>query len=157
MEFVFEQFRLGDIRRWKKLTYMNFNKPEYLLGPWIDLPAELPSALTAAAATAKNVKVMKADANGNPNGTIVIYDGTNAANMVGFWMVTNASNRATFTDKSYLSPVGQTQIQQYTEKGYKLTQTQVGIRIITIKKGHLLQMAFFSIGTNYKMRNPFTL
>jgi len=123
MEFVFEQFRLGDIKRWKKLTYMNFNKPEYLLGPWIDLPAELPSALTAAAATAKNVKVMKADANGNPNGTIVTYDGTNAASMVGFWMVTNASNRAAFTDKSYLSPVGQTQIQQYTEKGYKLTQT----------------------------------
>jgi hypothetical protein len=124
MEFVFEQFRLGDIRRWKKQsTYMNFNKPEYLLGPWVNLPVELPSALSAAAATAKNVKVMKADANGNPNGVIVIYDGTNAAAMTGFWMVTNASNRAAFTDRAYLSPVGQTQITQYTEKGYKLTQT----------------------------------
>lgn len=123
MEFVFEQFRLGDIRRWKKLTYMNFNKPEYLLGPWINLQAEIPSLLTAAAATAKNVKVMKADANGNPNGVIVTYDGTNAAAMVGFWMVTNASNRAAFTDKVYLSPVGQSQITQYAEKGYKLTQT----------------------------------
>ncbi|MDQ7949012.1 MAG: RagB/SusD family nutrient uptake outer membrane protein [Pedobacter sp.] len=123
MEFVFEQFRLGDIRRWKKITYMNFNKPEYLLGPWVNLQTEMPALLTAAAATAKNVKVMKADANGNPNGTIVTYDGTNAASMIGFWMVTNASNRAAFTDKVYLSPVGLTQIQQYAEKGYKLTQT----------------------------------
>ncbi|MFD0940550.1 RagB/SusD family nutrient uptake outer membrane protein [Pedobacter boryungensis] len=123
MEFVFEQFRLGDIRRWKKLNYMNFNKPEYLLGPWVNLPTELPTALTAAAATAKNVKVMKADANGNPNGVVVTYDGTNAASMVGFWMVTNASNRAAFTDKSYLSPVGQTQINQYKEKGFTLSQT----------------------------------
>jgi 3-dehydroquinate dehydratase len=44
--------------------------------------------------------------------------------MVGFWMVENAKNRDAFTDKSYLSPVGQSQIIQYEEKGYKLTQTK---------------------------------
>jgi starch-binding outer membrane protein, SusD/RagB family len=44
--------------------------------------------------------------------------------MIGFWMVENATNRNTFTDKSYLSPVGQSQIIQYEEEGFKLTQTE---------------------------------
>jgi 3-dehydroquinate dehydratase len=43
--------------------------------------------------------------------------------MVGYWMVTNAANRNAFTDRAYLAPVGQAQIIQYQEKGYKLTQT----------------------------------
>jgi hypothetical protein len=43
--------------------------------------------------------------------------------MVGFWMVENAQNRLAFTEKSYLAPIGQAQITQYEEKGYKLTQT----------------------------------
>jgi 3-dehydroquinate dehydratase len=54
---------------------------------------------------------------------VVTYDGTNAAALVGFWMVDNAQNRNAFTDKSYLAPVGQSQIIQYEEKGFKLTQT----------------------------------
>ena len=44
--------------------------------------------------------------------------------MVGFWVVENASNRNAFTDRSYMSPVGQAQIIQYEEKGFKLTQTK---------------------------------
>ena len=63
------------------------------------------------------VRVKKAD------GTIVIWSGSNASSMVGFWMVENAQNRNAFTDKSYMSPVGQSQIIQYEEKGFKLTQT----------------------------------
>ena len=44
--------------------------------------------------------------------------------MVGFWMVENAQNRNAFTDKNYLAPIGQSQITQYQEKGYTLTQTE---------------------------------
>lgn len=116
MEFVFEHTRLLDLKRWKKLTNMNFStNPDYFLGPWVNLPVELPSYLTAA--NVNRVRVKKED------GTIVTYNGTNASAMVGYWMVENASNRNAFTDRSYLSPVGQSQIVQYSEKGYKLTQT----------------------------------
>lgn len=118
MEFVFEGFRLLDLKRWSKLNYMDFStNPDYFLGPWINLPVEYPSSLTPAAATKGNIKVKKAD------GTIVTYNGTNAANMVGFWMVENATNRNSFSNKNYLSPVGQAQINQYNDKGYTLTQT----------------------------------
>ena len=116
MEFVFEHTRLLDLKRWKKLTNMNFSSnPDYFLGPWVNLPVELPSYLTAA--NVNRVRVKKED------GTIVTYNGTNASAMVGYWMVENATNRNAFTDRSYLSPVGQSQIVQYSEKGYKLTQT----------------------------------
>ncbi|WP_412466883.1 RagB/SusD family nutrient uptake outer membrane protein [Pedobacter sp. KLB.chiD] len=118
MEFVFEHTRLLDLKRWKKLNNMDFSRnPDYYLGPWVNVQVEAPSYLTTANATARNVKVKKAD------GTVVTYDGTNAAAMVGYWMVTNASNRNAFTDRAYLAPVGQAQIIQYQEKGYKLTQT----------------------------------
>ncbi|ULT45703.1 RagB/SusD family nutrient uptake outer membrane protein [Niabella defluvii] len=34
MEFVLENFRLLDLKRWKKLQYMNFNSnADYFLGP----------------------------------------------------------------------------------------------------------------------------
>lgn len=118
MEFVFEHTRLLDLKRWKKLNNMNFStNPDYFLGPWVNLQTEMPSYLTAANATAGNVKVKKAD------GTIVTYNGTNAAAMTGYFMVTNATNRNAFTDRSYLAPVGQAQIIQYQERGFKLTQT----------------------------------
>lgn len=118
MEFVFEHTRLLDLKRWKKLNNMNFaTNPDYFLGPWVNVQAEAPSYLTPANATARNVKVKKED------GTIVTYNGTNAVDMIGYWMVTNATNRNAFTDRAYLSPVGQAQIIQYQEKGYKLTQT----------------------------------
>jgi hypothetical protein len=117
MEFVFEHTRLLDLKRWKKLGNMDFStNPDYFLGPWVNLQTELPSILTTA--NKGKVKVKKAD------GTIVIWDGTNASAMVGFWMVENAQNRTTFTDRSYLAPVGQAQIVQYEEKGFKLTQTK---------------------------------
>jgi hypothetical protein len=117
MEFVFEYSRLLDLKRWKKLNNMNFStNPDYFLGPWVDVQAEIPSYLTTA--NKGKVRVKKTD------GTIVTWDGTNASAMVGFWMVENATNRNAFTDKSYLSPVGQSQIIQYEEKGFKLTQTE---------------------------------
>jgi starch-binding outer membrane protein, SusD/RagB family len=116
MEFVFEHTRLLDLKRWKKLQYMDFStNPDYFLGPWVNVKAEIPSYLTTA--NKGKVRVKKED------GTIVTWDGTNADAMVGFWMVENAQNRLAFTDKSYLSPVGQSQIIQYQEQGYTLTQT----------------------------------
>jgi hypothetical protein len=117
MEFVFENTRLLDLKRWKKLNYMDFStNPDYLLGPWVNMQTEIPSLLTTA--TKGKMKVKKAD------GTIVTWDGTNAAAMVGYYMVENAANRLAFTDKNYLAPVGQSQIIQYQEHGYKLTQTK---------------------------------
>jgi starch-binding outer membrane protein, SusD/RagB family len=117
MEFVFEFSRLSDLRRWKKLNYMNFStNPDYFYGPWVDIPAEIPTLLTTA--SKGKVKVRKAD------GAIVTWDGTNAAAMVGFYMVENVQNRLAFSDKNYLSPVGQSQIIQYKDRGYTLTQTK---------------------------------
>jgi hypothetical protein len=117
MEFVFEHTRLLDLKRWKKLNYMDFStNPDYLLGPWVNIQAELPGYLTTA--NKGKVKVKKAD------GTIVTWDGTNASSMVGFYMVENAQNRLSFTDRNYQSPVGQSQIIQYEQYGFKLTQTE---------------------------------
>lgn len=116
MEFVFEHTRLLDLKRWKKLSNMDFStNPDYFLGPWVNVQAEAPAYLTATYVGRTKVKLL--------DGTIVTYDGTNAASLVGFWMVDNAQNRNPFTDRSYLAPVGQSQIIQYEEKGYTLTQT----------------------------------
>lgn len=116
MEFVFEGQRLMDLKRWKKLKNMDFStNPDYFLGPWVNVQAEIPSYLTAA--NVNKVRVKKED------GTIITYNGTNGAAMVGYWMVENAQNRNAFTDRAYLAPVGQAQVVQYEERGYKLTQT----------------------------------
>ncbi|PVD52485.1 RagB/SusD family nutrient uptake outer membrane protein [Terrimonas sp.] len=117
MEFVFEHTRLLDLKRWKKLNYMDFSSnPDYFLGPWVNVQAEAPAYLTSTYQGRTKVKL--------EDGTIITYDGTNAASLVGFWMVDNAQNRNAFTDNVYLAPVGQSQIIQYEEKGYTLTQTQ---------------------------------
>lgn len=116
MEFVFEHTRLLDLKRWKKINYMNFNtNPDAFLGPWVNVKAEAPNYLTNAYKGKTRVK--KAD------GTIVTYNGSNAADLVGFWMVENATNRNAFTEAVYMSPVGQAQIIQYQERGYTLSQT----------------------------------
>ncbi len=116
MEFVFEHTRLLDLKRWKKLANMDFStNPDYFLGPWVNVQAEIPSYLTTA--NIGKIRVKKAD------GTIVTWNGSNASAMIGFWMVENAQNRFPFTDKSYRAPVGQSQIIQYMEKGFTLTQT----------------------------------
>lgn len=116
MEFVFERSRLLDIKRWKKIDYMDANaNPDILLGPWVNFQTEFPSFLVAS--KVNKLKVEKAD------GTVVTYDGTNAAAMVGFYIPENASNRDPFTDRVYLAPVGNNEISQYGERGYTLSQT----------------------------------
>jgi len=115
MEFVFEHTRLMDIKRWKKIDYMKNTDPDNLLGLWIDFEKEYPTWLVKAKET--KLKVKKAD------GTIVVYNGTNKSEMVGYYIPENVSNRDAFTDRVYLAPVGNTQISEYIDKGYTLTQT----------------------------------
>lgn len=117
MEFVYEHTRLLDIKRWKKIQYMNFaTNPDYFLGPWVNVKTDVPSYL--AASFVNKVRVKKSD------GTVVTYTGNNADDLVGFWMVEGATNRNAFTDQVYMAPVGQAQIVEYSEKGFKLSQTE---------------------------------
>lgn len=116
MEFVFEHSRLLDIKRWKKLEYMNgATNSDILRGLWIDFQAEFPEWLITS--KVNKLKVQKAD------GSIVTYNGSNAAEMVGYYVPENISDRDPFTDRVYLAPVGEAQISEYAEKGYTLSQT----------------------------------
>jgi starch-binding outer membrane protein, SusD/RagB family len=116
MEFVFEHTRLLDIKRWKKIEYMNgATNPDLLLGPWVDFPVDFDEWLVPE--KVNKLKVQKAD------GTIVTYDGSNGAAMVGFYIPENVSNREAFTDRVYVAPIGSTQISEYSDKGYTLSQT----------------------------------
>ncbi|MBC8005122.1 MAG: RagB/SusD family nutrient uptake outer membrane protein [Verrucomicrobia bacterium] len=115
MEFVFEHTRLMDIKRWKKIDYMKNTDPDNMLGLWINFQAEYPEWLVAS--KVNKLKVKKAD------GTVVTYSGTNAAAMVGYYVPENISNRDAFTERVYLAPVGNTQVNDYKDKGYTLTQT----------------------------------
>lgn len=116
MEFFFEHTRLLDIKRWKKINYMDFSTdPDYLTGPWVNVQEEVPAYI--APGYVDVLKVKKAD------GTIVTYNGSNAADMVGYFMIENAANRNAFGDEVYMAPVGRAQIVQYQERGYTLSQT----------------------------------
>jgi len=116
MEFVFEHSRLLDIKRWKKINYMDGTaNPDMLLGLWVNFQTEFPEWLIAA--KVGKLMVKKAD------GTIVTYSGTNAAEMVGYYIPENISNRDAFTERVYLAPLGNTQVNQYKDKGYTLTQS----------------------------------
>jgi starch-binding outer membrane protein, SusD/RagB family len=116
MEFVYEHTRLMDIKRWKKIEYMDgAANPDILLGPWINFQAEFPSFLIPAKVNI--LKVQKGD------GTVVTYTGTNAVDMVGFYVPEKIVNRDPFTDRVYTSPIGNNEISQYKERGFTLTQT----------------------------------
>jgi len=116
MEFVYEHTRLMDIKRWKKINYMSgAQNPDILLGPWVNFPVEFPAWLVPE--KVNKLKVKKAD------GTVLTYNGTNGADMIGYYIPESVADRDAFTDKVYLAPVGNTQISEYTDKGYKLTQT----------------------------------
>lgn len=117
MEFVFEYARLLDLKRWKKLNYMDFSKStDYFTGVWTDVAKQAPDFLKSNYVGV--TKVRKLD------GSIVTYDGKNAAEMVGFIVVQNATNRNAIDDKNYMAPVGKSQIVDYEQRGYKLTQTK---------------------------------
>lgn len=117
MEFVFEHTRLLDIKRWKKIDYMNNKKyPDTMFGAWVNFPVDIPDYLVTE--NVGTLVVRKTD------GTEVTYNGSNGADMVGFYKVANVLPREDFTDRVYLSPVGVQEIQGYKNNGgYTLTQT----------------------------------
>jgi len=116
MELYAEPARLLDIKRWNKINYMRGSEnPDILKGLWVDIPNEAPQLL---ADTKKGLtQVEKAD------GTVVTFNGTNGADMVGFYLPEGVADRDAFTDRVYLSPVGKNQIDLYKLQGYTLTQT----------------------------------
>lgn len=137
LEMVFEHSRILDLHRWHKLDYMDNNKhPETLCGPWVDFntdkrkgpghpgevntvnPAQSGEVDIADLLKVNSTRVMKAD------GTIVTYNGSNKADMIGYYMPTSAKPRNDFYERSYLSPIGTQDIANYADKGYKLTQTK---------------------------------
>jgi len=120
MEFVFEFARLMDIRRWKKLHYLDFTRPEYAdkrYGPWVNMPTEVPEWMVSGQSGAR--RVVKED------GTIVTYQfGVNEADMVGYYFPPLYNNRLVrLEDKHYMAPLGTSTLFQYTDRGYFLTQT----------------------------------
>lgn len=116
MELYGEPARLLDIKRWKKINYMRGSEnPDILKGLWVNIQSEIPGLV--ANTKIGITRVEKAD------GTVVTFDGTNAADMVGFYIPESVADRDAFTDRVYLSPVGLDQINLYAGYGYTLTQT----------------------------------
>lgn len=121
MEFAFEFSRIIDLRRWKKLQYMDTDlNPDLLMGTWVNFPTELNSELVAKNKGAFRVK--------NAAGNLVVYDGTNGAKMVGFFYPLENLGRFKFLNvpnvNPYLSPIGVNDIREYSKRGYHLTQTE---------------------------------
>ena len=120
MEMTFEYSRLEDLKRWKKLEYMDTNaNPDLLSGGWVNFPVQLPSEIKTGVTVAKL------------NGQIEVYsaaDPSSAERMVGFYRYKDNRTRQPFLGLSnvnpYLSPVGRNQINEYQARGYVLTQTE---------------------------------
>jgi hypothetical protein len=117
MEFVFENYRLLDLRRWHKLDYMDGSKnADLLLGAWVDLTKTNLDGITTkfdklTEANIGKVSVQKLD------GTVVTFDGTNHADMVGFYLPTNVANRdVVAAEKHYLAPICTDVINTYIDK-----------------------------------------
>ncbi|GAB3413036.1 RagB/SusD family nutrient uptake outer membrane protein [Niabella aquatica] len=120
MEFVFEYSRYQDLKRWKKLEYMNTEtRKDLLSGGWVNFPAEVPGSLSAA--NVGQISVV----NGS---NTVVYNGTNNAAMQGFFRTTNTNGRQPFLNlpgvNPYLAPIGRNQMDNYKNNGYKLAQTE---------------------------------
>ena len=122
MEFVFEYSRFQDLKRWGKLDYMDTDtRPNLLSGGWVNFSAELPAQLSAANVNQLAVVPL---AGGNQ----VVYNGSNAASMNGFFKTPATAGRLPFLNQTgvnpYLSPIGKTQMDFYKSMGYVLTQTE---------------------------------
>jgi len=120
MEFAFEYSRFQDLKRWKKLEYMDTDaRPDLLTGGYVDFPAESPSSLTAS--NAGQIAVVN-------DGVVTVYNGTNNASMRGFFRTTNTNGRQPFLGlpnvNPYLTPVGRNQMEDYRKNGYVLAQTE---------------------------------
>ena len=121
LEFAFETFRLIDLRRWKKLEYIdNDMNKDLMSGGWVDFSSELPTELAA-----KNVNVLSVV---DLTGKETIYNGANGALMIGFYKSQTNKPRLPFLNLAninpYLNPVGLVQMDQYALRGYVLKQTE---------------------------------
>lgn len=123
MEFAMEHSRLLDLKRWKKLEYMDQTlNPDILRGAWIDAnAADLKDRLLVPAEVGKFAVT-------DMNGNVIVYNGANAAQMIGFYSPLNVKGRLPFLNmpgtNPYLAPVGINQQQDYLNKGYELKQTE---------------------------------
>ena len=123
MELFQELPRVLDLRRWRKMHYMDTQlNPNIVLGAWMNIPRDMPGLLTTDNARNATIRVQRWDR------SIVIYDGTNAADMVGFRVVNTGSGGAflhrNIFGNQYNAPIGQNQIDLYREAGFTLDQTQ---------------------------------
>ncbi|MDH6308896.1 hypothetical protein M2451_001646 [Dysgonomonas sp. PFB1-18] len=126
MEFVYEHSRIIDLRRWRKLEYMdNYNDKHktYRLGLWVT-KTELASKLSQS--YIGKLSVVKDLANINAK---TVYDGTNENDMTGFYVIygADANPRDGFDpshDRAYNAPIGENDINEYARRGYKLTQSK---------------------------------
>lgn len=121
MEFAFEYSRIADLKRWYKLEYMDTDlHSDLLAGGWVNFPKELASELITANTGRFSVIKM--------NGDKVTYNGSNNAEMIGFYQSSSTRGRQPFLNQvnvnPYLAPVGKTQIDDYESKGYRLQQTE---------------------------------
>ncbi len=121
MEFAFEHSRIIDLRRWKKLEYMDTDaNADLLSGTWVNFPAECPDDLVDDNKGKIRVKTA--------SGEFITFDGKNKAKMVGFYYPAENKGRLPFLNvpniNPYLTPVGSNTITDYSNKGYKLTQTE---------------------------------
>lgn len=121
MELAFEHSRLLDLRRWKKLDYMDDTQyPDILKGTWVNMATDFPDQITATKIGVLAVTDL--------NGKVTVYDGTNADKMVGFYSPLNIYGRTSFQNTAgvnlYLAPVGINQMDDYKKKGYVLEQTE---------------------------------
>ncbi len=122
MEFAFEYSRYQDLRRWKKLEYMDTDvKKDLLSGGWVNFPTEAPGMLIPANVNQLSVVPL---AGGAP----IVYNGNNGASMRGFYRAPNTVGRLPFLNQPgvnpYLSPVGRNQMDDYRTRGYVLSQTE---------------------------------
>jgi len=121
MELAFEYCRLMDLKRWKKLEYMDGNlNPDILKGTWVKLSEVRHLAENWREALIEEVGV--ADWDGNET----LFDGSNP-DIEGFYFRRNVANRLPFLNEPgvnpYLAPVGRNQRIDYQNKGFKLSQT----------------------------------
>ncbi|MDD3310456.1 MAG: RagB/SusD family nutrient uptake outer membrane protein, partial [Dysgonamonadaceae bacterium] len=101
--------------------YMDTDANPFLLsGAWVNFPKEMSSELNSA--NANKFSIVKL------NGSAINFNGTNKAEMVGFYKGAATKGRQPFLNQlnvnPYLSPVGKTQIDDYASRGYVLQQTE---------------------------------
>ena len=130
MEFYLEQYRVNDIRRWGKLELMQgATNPDILVGGWVDFNKTQTLQKSFNLLTASQFGVLKVQ---KEDGTVVVYDGVadgdgniisdNRADMIGFRIPNNIQDRDPVTQRNYLEPICTDILDEYTQKGYPITQ-----------------------------------